>query len=103
MNFTDDDLGELSKEQLIALVKNSRKENKPNSKPKKLLSKQELFENIMISLESKYDNVEGEIIVNELVKTRRYSLVKARKCISDACRSGYLTEPKLGFFSRVNP
>lgn len=82
MKFTDDHLSDLSKEELIGLVKESQAKTK--SKPKKLPSKQELFDIVMDSLESEYGVVSSELIIDALVKTGRFSLVKARKYLSDA-------------------
>ena len=101
MKFTDDDLVNLSKEDLIALVKESHKtQSKP--KPKKFPSKPELFDIIMNSLELEYGEPEGELIIDELVKTGRFSLVQARKYLSDASRAGYVIESKMGCFRRVS-
>lgn len=83
MNFTDDDLNNMTKDQLIELVKNSQK-TKSKPKSKKLPSKPELFDNIMESTESEYGDVPGDLIIDALVKTERFSLVKARQYLSDA-------------------
>lgn len=101
MNFTDNDLTKLSKEQLITLVKNSIKEKNPKPKPQKLLSKQELFESIIESLEKEFTNIEGETIISKLIDTGRFSNVQARKYLNDACKFGFLYEPKPGYFRRV--
>lgn len=98
MNFTDDDLTKLSKEQLITLVKESQKTKKSKPKSQKIPSKQELFDITMNLLESKHDDVDGDLIIDTLVKSGRFSLVQARKCLSDASRSGYVIESKMGCF-----
>ena len=102
MKFTDDHLSDLSKEELIALVKNSSKEKPSKPKPQKLPSKQELFDIIMDSLESEHGVVPGELIIDALVKTGRFSLVKARKYLSDASRACDVVEAKSGCFRRVS-
>ncbi len=102
MNFINDDLTKLSKEQLIALVKNSTKEKNTKPKPQKLLSKQELFESIIESLEKEFANIEGEAIISKLIDTGRFSNVQARKYLNDACQFGFLYEPKPGCFRHVS-
>lgn len=102
MDFTDDDLIQLSKEELIALIKESHKTKKSLPKSQKIPSKQELFDITMNSLESEYGDVDGDLIINALVKTGRFSLIQARKCLSDASRACYVIESKSGCFRRVS-
>ncbi len=96
MDSTDDDLTKLSKEQLIALVK---EKTKTKTKPP---SKLELFDMTMDSLESEHGEPEGDLIIDALVKTGRFSPIQARKCLSDASLACYVIESKTGCFRRVS-
>ena len=90
-----DELSKLTKKQLIEIIKNK-------TPTKKLLSKQEIFENVMQDLQDKTgSSVSGDLIISELVKTARFTNLQARNHLDKMHTAGRVFQPKLGYFQLV--
>ena len=102
LELSPDELSKLTKKQLIEIIKNNTSEQKNEGLTKKLLSKQELFENIMQDLQNKTESaVPGELIISELVKTGRFTNLQARSYLDKMYTAGRVFQPKLGYFQLV--